>query len=192
MIRLASALCLAALALPAGRPAFASDLVGPASCRSCHAEAYRIWSASAHARATLSLTAEQRKQPLCLQCHSRDEARSGQAEVTGVSCETCHGPGRWYQPSVVMRDKELAHAFGLADPTPSSCKVCHGGETPSLRKFEVKEAMERIDHWSADRAARKKLQGDTKASRDPHSAPPPSLEQQAPRTLLAAWLVGAR
>ena len=162
---------LLALALLA--PAsLASDLVGPESCRTCHAEAYKVWSNSAHARATASLTAEQRKAPLCLQCHSRDAARSGQAEVSGVSCETCHGGGRWYQPATVMRDKELAHAFGLADPTPQSCMVCHGGETPSLAKFDVKEAMGRIDHWTADKAARKKQS----------SAP------RAPRTQLAAWL----
>ena len=64
--------------------ALASDLVGPASCRACHAEAYRIWAAGPHARAAQALTPEQRKQPLCLQCHSRDEQRSGQADVQGV------------------------------------------------------------------------------------------------------------
>ena len=144
-------------ALLFARPALASpDLVGPESCRTCHQEAYRVWSTSAHARAKASLTAEQRKQPLCLQCHSRDEVRSGQAEVTGVSCETCHGGGRYYQPAVVMRDKELAHYFGLLDPQPSSCMVCHGGESPSLKTFDVKEALGRIDHWTADRTARQK------------------------------------
>ncbi len=165
------------------RPALASpELVGPESCRTCHQEAYRIWASSAHARAKASLSAEQKKQPLCLQCHSRDESRSGQAEVTGVSCETCHGGGRFYQPVVVMRDKELAHYFGLVDPLPSSCMVCHGGETPSLKAFDVKEALGRIDHWTADRAAR--------SSR---GAPPAPAGQDAsraaldaPRTLLVA------
>jgi hypothetical protein len=136
--------------------AMASDLVGPVSCRSCHAEAYRVWAASPHARAADTLSAEQRKQPLCLNCHSRDEARSAQVEVAGVSCETCHGAGRYYQPAEVMRDKELSHLFGLVDPSEASCKVCHGGASPSLKTFDVKEAMQRIDHWSADRAARKK------------------------------------
>lgn len=136
--------------------ALASDLVGPVSCRACHAEAYRIWSASPHARAAESLNAEQRKNPLCLNCHSRDESRSGQTEVSGVSCETCHGGGRYYQPAEVMRDKELAHLFGLVDPNEASCKVCHGGASPSLKPFDLKEAMQRIDHWSADRAARQK------------------------------------
>jgi hypothetical protein len=142
--------------LASAQGARASDLVGPVSCRTCHAEAYRIWSASPHARAAQTLTAEQRKQPLCLSCHSRDEARSGQAAVSGVSCETCHGGGRYYQPAEVMRDKELAHLFGLTDPTPQTCMVCHGGESPSLKPFDPQQATGRIDHWTLDRAARKK------------------------------------
>jgi hypothetical protein len=132
----------------------ASDLVGPVSCRTCHAEAYRIWALSPHARAAQSLSPEQRKTPLCLQCHSREEQRAGQAQIEGVSCETCHGGGRFYQPAVVMRDKELAHLFGLADSPPSTCLVCHGGASPSMKPFDVKEAMQRIDHWSAERAKR--------------------------------------
>jgi hypothetical protein len=155
--------------------ALASDVVGPVSCRTCHAEAYRIWALSPHARAAQSLSPEQRKTPLCLQCHSRDEQRAGQAQIEGVSCETCHGGGRFYQPAVVMRDKELAHLFGLADSTPSTCLVCHGGASPSMKPFDVKEAMQRIDHWSAARAARQQ----------PHAA------VQVPRTQLAAWLKAA-
>ncbi|HTO96991.1 MAG TPA: multiheme c-type cytochrome [Myxococcales bacterium] len=135
--------------------ALASDLVGPTSCRTCHAEAYRIWAAGPHARAAANLTPEQRQKAICLQCHSRDEQRAGQAAVEGVSCETCHGGGRYYQPATVMKDKELARLFGLVDPGAQSCMVCHGGTAPSLRAFDVKEAMQRIDHWTAERAARK-------------------------------------
>lgn len=133
----------------------ASDLVGPESCRACHAAAYDIWKASPHARAAKALAPDQQKQQLCLQCHSRDETRSGQAEVAGVSCETCHGGGKFYQPAAVMRDKELSRLFGLTDPTAQSCKVCHGGESPSVHPFNAGEAMKKIDHWTADRAARK-------------------------------------
>ena len=174
---------IAALALCAAAPAFASDLVGPASCRTCHAEAYRIWAAGPHARAAQALPAEQRNKPLCLQCHSRDEARAGQADVSGVSCETCHGGGRYYQPDVVMRDKELSHLFGLQDPTPASCMVCHGGASPSLKPFDVKEALPRIDHWTADRAARKEKSAER--APDQNAAPPPQL---APQEQLASWL----
>ena len=168
----------AVLALLLGSAAAsASDLVGPESCRTCHQEAYQAWSQTAHARAATALDAESRKKPLCLQCHSRDEARPSQVPVSGVSCETCHGAGRWYQPSVVMRDKELSHLFGLTDPTAQSCMACHGGETPSLQPFDVKEALRRIDHWTADRAARKKA-GRSDARRAP------------PKSMLAVWLKG--
>ncbi len=187
-----SLLALAFLGLLSAPAVLASDLVGPASCRTCHVEAYKIWSGSAHARALVSLTAEQRRTPLCLQCHSRDEARAGQADVSGVSCETCHGGGRWYQPAAVMRDKELSRAFGLADATPQSCMVCHGGETPSLQKFDVKEAMGRIDHWTVDRAARKKHLSTRSPGADdasPHVGAQGARPQPS-RTQLAVWLGG--
>ena len=87
----------------------------PTSCRACHAEAYRSGRRDpTPARGVVALTPEQQQKPLCLQCHSRDEQRAGQAVVEGVSCETCHGGGRYYQPAVVMRDKELSRLFGLA------------------------------------------------------------------------------
>jgi len=151
----------------------ASDFVGPVSCRTCHAQAFEIWSKSPHAHATDSLTPEQRKSPMCVSCHSRDEQRS--SPVAGVSCETCHGAGRSYQPANVMRDKELARLFGLTEAA-TTCVACHGAGSPSPQPFDVKAALGRIDHWSKDRVAprselRKRLEG--------------------PRHLIAAWLAGA-
>jgi DnaJ-class molecular chaperone len=91
---------------------------------------------------------------MCLSCHSRDEQRSNPADpVTGVSCETCHGGGRSYQPANVMRDKELARLFGLQDAA-ATCSSCHGPGSPSAQPFDVKAALQRIDHWTAERARR--------------------------------------
>jgi len=148
----------------------ASDLVGPVSCRTCHAEAYRIWSESPHARAADALTPEQRRTPLCLQCHSRDEGKSTQADVSGVSCETCHGGGRYYQPAAIMRDRELAHLFGLQDAA-ATCTSCHGPGSPSAQPFDVKAALQRIDHWTAERAKKQ-----------------PGAQANVKSTRLAAWL----
>jgi cytochrome c554/c'-like protein len=135
-------------------PAFATDLVGPESCRTCHAEAYRIWAQGPHARAVASFSAEQHKSSLCLSCHSRDEQRSTASDpIAGVSCETCHGGGRYYQAAVVMRDKELARLFGLQDAA-ATCSSCHGPGSPSAQPFDVKAALQRIDHWTAERARR--------------------------------------
>ncbi|GAC1337864.1 MAG: hypothetical protein NVS2B9_21480 [Myxococcales bacterium] len=180
---LAAAAALVVAAFAAAAPVRASDLVGPESCRTCHAEAYRLWAQSPHARAAAALEGDQRRSPLCLYCHSRDEARSGAAQVTNVSCETCHGGGRFYQPAVVMRDKELSRLFGLVDLNPqttqASCQVCHGGDSPSTRPFDFKEALARIDHWTADRAARKEQRTGLLPAVDPHRA-------KAAR--LATWL----
>ena len=65
-------LAFAAAVLALAAPAYASDLVGPESCRACHAEAYRIWAQSPHARALDSLSSDQRRSALCLSCHSRE------------------------------------------------------------------------------------------------------------------------
>jgi len=152
-------------------PSFASDLVGPESCRTCHAEAYRIWAQGPHARAVASFAAEERKSALCLSCHSRDELRSNQSDpIAGVSCETCHGGGRYYQTAVVMRDRELARLFGLQDAA-STCTSCHGPGSPSAQPFDVKAALQRIDHWTAERARRQA-----------------GAQAIGPRTRLARWL----
>ena len=175
---LALLLALPLAVQPSSSGARASDLVGPESCRTCHAEAWKLWSQGPHARAAEVLTGPQRTAPLCLQCHSRDEVRSGAAAVAGVSCETCHGGGRFYQPAIVMRDHDLARAFGLADLTAANagplCLSCHGGEQQLLSgPFDLKAALAKIDHWTADRAARNSArQGD----------------RTAPRPMLAAWL----
>jgi len=162
---------IAVAVLGLAAPALASDLMGPESCRTCHAEAFRIWSQGPHARAVASFTADHHKSALCLSCHSRDEQRSNPADpVTGVSCETCHGPGRFYQPAVVMRDKELARLFGMQD-APATCSSCHGPGSPSPQPFDVKAALQRIDHWTAERARRQA-----------------GAQAMVPRARLSAWL----
>ena len=90
--------------------------------------------------------------------------------MTSVSCETCHGGGRYYQPAVVMRDKELARLFGMQDAV-ATCASCHGPGSPSAQPFDVKAALQRIDHWTAERAKRQA-----------------GAQAGAPRTRLAAWL----
>ncbi len=55
-----------------------------------------------------------------------------------------------------MRDAELARAVGLADPGERSCRGCHlEGSSPSLAPFDLKEKVKLIDHWTAEREARK-------------------------------------
>lgn len=150
MIRSLSALvAVAALAAPAA----AADFVGSESCRSCHLEAYEQWRNGPHARAHLSLSPAQAKDPTCVQCHAPDTEKGGDP---GVSCESCHGAGEYYSADYVMRDAELARATGLQMPATADCLLCHDASSPSLQSFDPKKKLEEIDHWTKPREARQK------------------------------------
>ena len=136
------------LATSAGASAF--DFVGPESCKGCHPEAYLAWRQSKHARAKESLSPTQQKDARCLSCHSPNEADQ---RTASVSCETCHGGGRYYATSYVMKDSELDRYAGLADPSEKGCRTCHDASSPSLKPFDFVEKLKLIDHWSAARPA---------------------------------------
>jgi Cytochrome c554 and c-prime len=138
---------LASLLLPAA--AAAGDKVGPEACKACHPAAYDTWRAGPHARGADSLSPQGRKDPRCLSCHAPDLDDG----VAGVSCEACHGPGRVYSAPYVMRDPELAHLVGLAEPGEKACLACHGESAPSLVRFEYVKKLPLIDHWSKERKA---------------------------------------
>jgi cytochrome c554/c'-like protein len=127
----------------------AGDHVGPDTCKACHPAAYEAWLASPHARARETLPERSRNEPRCLSCHAPD-ADDG---LAGVSCETCHGPGRVYAASYVMRDAELARAVGLLDPGEKTCAACHTESTPSLVRFEYGRKLPLIRHWEEKRPA---------------------------------------
>lgn len=118
------------------------DKVGPETCKACHPAAYAKWRAGPHARARDSLPERSRNDKRCLSCHAPDLADG----IAGVSCETCHGPGRVYSAMYVMRDPELAHALGLADVGERTCVACHTESTPSLERFEYRRKLPLIEH----------------------------------------------
>lgn len=128
----------------------AGDVVGPESCKACHPSAYETWATSAHARGLASLPERSRGDRRCLSCHAPD-ADDG---IAGVSCETCHGPGRLYSAPWVMRDPELARALGLLDPGARTCAGCHTDATPSLQRFEYGRKLPLIRHGREPKEAR--------------------------------------
>ncbi len=142
LLAIAAAVLLPALAL-------AGDLVGPETCRACHPAAYASWREGPHGRALDGLPPTRRADRRCLGCHSPD-AEAGQA---GVGCEACHGPGRLYAASYVMRDRELARALGLVVPGEKGCLACHGESTPSLQKFDYARKVKLIRHGEPGAAA---------------------------------------
>lgn len=123
----------------------AADLVGPETCKACHPGAYAAWRAGPHARALESLPERSRKDRRCLGCHAPEI----DAGLSGVSCESCHGPGEAYAASYVMRDAELARAVGLVEPGEKTCLGCHTDSTPSLERFVYERKLKLIAHPDA-------------------------------------------
>ena len=122
--------------------AAAQGYTGAETCKVCHPAAYAAWRDGPHAHALDRLPERSQKDPRCTSCH----APAADAAAQGVTCETCHGPGRAYSPSYVMRDKELARAVGLVDPGEKTCLACHTESTPSLRPFQYAEKLPLIQH----------------------------------------------
>jgi Cytochrome c554 and c-prime len=134
-------LLLAALAA-APTSSAAGDKVGPETCKACHPAAFEAWRTSPHARARESLGERHAGDARCLSCHAPD-AEDG---LAGVTCEACHGAGRMYAASYVMRDPELARLVGLVDPGEKTCAACHTDSTPSLTRFDYPRKLALIAH----------------------------------------------
>jgi hypothetical protein len=82
-------------------PPAGQTYVGVKRCSSCHFKQYMSWKKTKHAKeAWESVAAKYRAAPECLVCHTtgygeatgfKDE--SSTANLTGTTCEACHGPG---------------------------------------------------------------------------------------------------
>ena len=140
--------------------AYAQNNVGAEKCAGCHDFEYKVWLASGHAKAHQALTDEQLKDPKCNNCHTN--TTQPEAKFAGVQCEHCHGPGKFYQASYVMKDRDLARSVGLVDPTPQSCAQCHTEGAPSVAPFDFKTMWARIDHGKEARAAWEAARGKAK------------------------------
>jgi hypothetical protein len=101
--------------------------VGEAACAGCHPAAAAVWAQTDHARAQATLDAALAgRDPECLACHLTGlghpgGARPGQAELLGVQCEACHGPG-----SDHLRAPRAPYGSLPADA--SACVGCHTHE----------------------------------------------------------------
>ena len=80
---------------------FAADYIGAAKCKMCHKVEYESWSQLSHSKAFEKLEGDDQANPECLKCH----ATGGKAELPGVQCESCHGPGSDYKGMKIMKDQ---------------------------------------------------------------------------------------
>lgn len=123
--------------------------VGAAKCKMCHQKQHKTWMDSKHARAFESLKSSDRKDPKCLVCHvtGYETLKEVKSELSGVQCESCHGPGSAYIKVHAKKDKEGARKAGMiAHPTPDSCKTCHNEKSPTFKGFDYAKMWEAIKH----------------------------------------------
>ena len=122
--------------------AAAADYIGAAKCKMCHKVQYESWETLAHASAFDRLSDEEKGNAECLECH----ATGGKAELPGVQCESCHGPGSDYKGMKVMKDHDASVAAGLVLPDEATCKRCHEGAPHDVAAFDFEARQEKGVH----------------------------------------------
>lgn len=130
---------------------FAADYVGVKRCKMCHRKEYKSWKTTKMAQAFELLKpgvkAEAKKaagldgakdyttDATCLGCHTTN----GKADMPGVQCEACHGPGSGYMKVMMTnRDFKLAdlQAKGFVLPDETTCTKCHNKKSPFYKTFD--------------------------------------------------------
>jgi thiol-disulfide isomerase/thioredoxin len=100
--------------------------LGPQACKSCHEAEVAWWESSAHHNAMAPLKAAEspaHEDPACVRCHATALASgpppttlAGFHLDTGVSCESCHGPGEAHV--------KAGGAPGTIEGLGEDCPVC--------------------------------------------------------------------
>ncbi len=148
----------------------ASKYIGVKMCGICHKKdetgnQLAKWQEGPHANAYASLGTAAAKEMAaklgiddpqtsgkCLKCHSTAYNFTEQVQTTkvkvedGVTCESCHGPGKDYKSLSVMKDQAAAIAKGLVHPPTQSCRLCHNEENPNFKEFNEAESVAKIAH----------------------------------------------
>jgi len=115
--------------------------LGAQNCKRCHEAQYTQWDSTPHARAWATLQKDNSQaNPACVGCHVTgfDEPggfvaeASGQAELTNVQCEACHGRG-------TEHDRTRNQVW-----SPGACTTCHSGEFG--KDFDFATALELVKH----------------------------------------------
>jgi 2',3'-cyclic-nucleotide 2'-phosphodiesterase (5'-nucleotidase family) len=125
------------------RPSAPASFVGAKTCNNCHAEIFKQWSQTAHARAFESLGKECENDDDCLPCHTTGYGMSSgfitiekTPDLKGVQCEWCHGLGSAHAETPDVR---------LTAAAKNVCISCHNERRSP--DFDEKTYMEKIRHW---------------------------------------------
>jgi hypothetical protein len=157
--------------------------VGVKGCGMCHKKEeagnqLAKWQESGHAKAFATLGTPEAKEAgkkvgvddpqtsgKCLKCHATaynfTETLAGIEKIAvedGVTCESCHGPGKNYKSKEIMKDRAQCVANGMIHPATKSCDKCHNEQSPTWKAdrytkkdgtkagFDAEQAYEKIKH----------------------------------------------
>lgn len=130
----------------------APTYVGDRRCKVCHHATFKAWEKTDHAQAFQTLKEDERKNPICVACHTTGFGAGGYdsketvVDLTNIQCESCHGPGSLYSRSSVMRDRSRSEELGLVKIDESTCTRCHNENSPTFRVFDYKEFLKTGTH----------------------------------------------
>jgi len=133
--------------------------VGGMKCKACHLAQYKSWEATKHAKAMDSLKDNEKKDAKCLACHATGQGKAAAegAQLEGVQCEACHGPGSDYKsPTIKSKakwkenaeaQKKLAQDAGMiTTPTKGMCEACHNKNSPTFKGFDYDKDLPQVKH----------------------------------------------
>ena len=147
---------------------------GAESCAKCHTKAHAVWSKSAHAHATETLTKldpPRQFDPECISCHATGwhpqeyfpyasgyESMESTPLLVGNSCENCHGPAAAHVSAEQARgaDRDLARRDRLrqelrltkAMAEQRVCANCHDLDNSPAFKFD--QYWPKVEHRGKD------------------------------------------
>ena len=122
-----------------------ANYVGNEKCALCHADIFKSWQDTRHAKAIDSLKKSgQEGLAACVKCHVTGYEKDGgfldyelTPEMAGVQCEACHGPG----------GKHISDPMGAKPartPGENICRECHTqGQDPGFN-YEEKSKLSHI------------------------------------------------
>ncbi len=128
-----------------GDPTAGSEFVGAKACKKCHMKQTRAWKKTMHSKAWEQLpekyrdaAAKDEKGRQCISCHvtGHGDPRGGfkdateSVHLTGVQCESCHGPGSKHIAAGQALLKEKRAKFNDGEQSyivlkTTKCSDCH-------------------------------------------------------------------
>jgi hypothetical protein len=152
-------------------PPAGQDYIGFKRCASCHMDQFRSWALTTHAEDAWEIVPKAyRADPACLKCHATGHGHSSgfktpdaTPNLTGTSCEACHGPGSKHQeickPLMAKKgnhtpDEAKAARDSIWRVHPqNACRACHNSQAHKEHpEFDRGDAPRR-EKQAADAAA---------------------------------------